>query len=80
MKKPTKAIRISNVNTYKIFFTLVFLITCTSCQKKYKDNHTKDEVIIEFAARLEEHSPKYQYDHSQVKPLRNINNKNNHAD
>jgi hypothetical protein len=54
---------------------------CTSCQKNYSDNHTKDEVIIEFAARLEEQSPHYQYDHTQhlqlnKKPLNNQSLKN----
>lgn len=37
-----------------------------SCQKPPPGQHSQDEVIIEFAARLEEHSPEYHYDHSNI--------------
>ena len=47
---------------------IIIVLSCNSCQKTYNDAHTKDEVIIEFAARLEEQSPKYQYDHSRKLP------------
>ena len=54
-----------------VWFTLI-VVFCISCQRKYNDAHTIDEVIIEFAARLEEQSPKYQYDHTPKIPIESL--------
>ena len=48
-------------NLIIFLFSLFCLI---SCQRKYSDIHSQDEVIVEFAARLEDQSPKYRYDHA----------------
>lgn len=47
-----------------VLLASLFFLTI-SCQKKNLDDRSRDEVLIEFATRLEEHSPEYQYDHSQ---------------
>lgn len=60
--------RTTNLN--KTIGYILMILTCISCQKKYTDDHTQDEVIVEFAARLEEQSPQYQYDHSQRLPTK----------
>lgn len=49
----------------KIILSFLLLLLSLSCQKKHSDDRSQDEVIIEFAARLEEHSPEYQYDHTE---------------
>ena len=64
----------------RIGILVLIALLCTSCQKKYNDQHTKDEVIIEFAARLEEYSSKYQYDHTKIPQSKSFKKKNNHAD
>jgi len=53
---------------FKLSMFLFFLLLI-SCQKRRLDSHSRDEVIIEFAARLEEQMPNYHSINDQEKKL-----------